>query len=209
MLSGAFIPDAFDTAAGVVVADSENGEIQCVKPPMTKSAKDPRPRSRGKATRRLIRSLGVAVLLTWPARPHAQPPPEAATSNGFSPLDEITAANVKQLVAAFTFRTGKPGAHTSAPLAVGNVLLVLTPFPHTLFGLDLAKPNASVKWTHAPRPNHLAEGLTCCGAPTGGIAAQDGRVYLNSLDGQEVHLPRKTAKCSGMPPWHIRKPVRP
>ncbi|HEY0423778.1 MAG TPA: PQQ-binding-like beta-propeller repeat protein [Rhodopila sp.] len=131
---------------------------------------------------RPIPALCIAFLLAWPAQPHAQP--EAAPDEGFSPLDEITPANVKQLVAAFTFRTGKPRAHTSAPLAVGDVLLVLTPFPHTLFGLDLTQPNAPVKWTYAPRPNHLAEGLTCCGAPTGGIAAQDGRIYLNSLDGQ-------------------------
>jgi lanthanide-dependent methanol dehydrogenase len=138
------------------------------------------------------------IVLTWSTQSPAQSLPEAA-DNGFSPIDEITPANAVRLVNTFTFRTGKAGAHTAAPLASGDTLFVLTPFPHTLFALDLATPDHPVKWTYTPPSNGIAEGLTCCGAPTGGMAIKDDRIFLTTLDGRVIAL----EQAFGRPIWNV------
>ena len=131
----------------------------------------------------------VVAVLAAPCRLLAQvQPSDTVPCNGFSSLKEVNAANVGKLTLAFTFRTGSPGAHTSAPLAAGGMLLVLTPFPHTLFALDLARPGASVRWHYTPAADGIANGLTCCAAATGGVAVAGDRVFLNTLDGHTVAL---------------------
>jgi len=117
--------------------------------------------------------------------------PQLATAQpdpGFSRLDEITVENAGRLVPAWSFRTGTPGAHATAPLIAGDTLFVLTPFPHTLFALDLTRPGAAVKWRYMPPPDRTADGLTCCDAATGGLAASGDRLYLNTLDGHTISL---------------------
>lgn len=141
------------------------------------------------------RIFWLLIIFARPLSALAEPQPaDKPVESGFSPLDEITPANVGQLAIAFTFRTGVPGAHTSAPLLAGDMLMVLTAFPHKLYALDLTKPGVPVKWIYAPKANGVAEGLTCCGAPTGGLSAGDGRVYLSTLDGHVVALDRANGK---------------
>lgn len=131
----------------------------------------------------------LLVVLICPRPILAEPrPTQESSDSGFSRLDEITPSNVGQLAVVFTFRTGAPGAHTASPVLAGDTLLVLTPFPHKAYALDVAKPGVPVKWAYAPNSDGTAEGLTCCGAPEGGLAASDGRVYLNTLDGHSVAL---------------------
>ncbi|MFL5285524.1 MAG: PQQ-binding-like beta-propeller repeat protein, partial [Rhodopila sp.] len=131
----------------------------------------------------------LGIVLTCVGLPPAQPvSAQETTENGYSTLTEITSANVGQLKLAWSFRTGAPGSHTSSPLPLADRLLVLTPFPHTLFALDLTRPGAPVAWRYTPSANGTAEGLSCCGGPTGGIAADAGRVFLNTLDGHVVAL---------------------
>ncbi len=149
---------------------------------------------------RLARLVCLLILLSCLSRLLVQPGfADAAAENGFSALDEVTAANVSRLAVAFTFRTGAPGAHTSAPLPAGDTLLVLTPFPHKLYALDLTKSDAPVRWAYTPTPNEVAEGLTCCGAPTGGMAASGDRVYLSTLDGNVIALD----PASGQVIWNV------
>jgi lanthanide-dependent methanol dehydrogenase len=129
----------------------------------------------------------LLTLLTPCALAQVQPPADDP-GNGYSDLDDVTVANVSTLELAFSLRTGNTGAHTTAPLVAGGTLLVLTPFPHTLYALDLTQPGPSVKWHYTPAADRTADGLTCCGAPTGGIAMAGDKVFLNTLDGHGTAL---------------------
>ncbi len=142
------------------------------------------------------RMVPLVLLALLTVRPALAQGPE----NGFSPLDEITTGNVGRLAVAFTSRTGAPGAHTAAPLAAGDLLLVLTPFPHRLFALDWHRPGAPVRWRYDPAADETAAGLVCCGEPTGGIAVQGDRVYLNTLDDHVIALDRATGRVI----WDVR-----
>ena len=91
----------------------------------------------------------------WPmaARDHA--------STRYSPLGDITAANVKDLKVAWTFDTGIPKGQEAAPVVVGATMYLVTPFPNKVYALDLAKPGAPVKWRYAPEPVRAAQGVAC------------------------------------------------
>src|ERR1700704_2229934 len=67
----------------------------------------------------------------WPmaARDHA--------STRFSPLDQISPANVATLKLAFTFSTGVLRGHEAAPIVVGSTMFIVTPYPNVVYALDL------------------------------------------------------------------------
>ncbi len=48
----------------------------------------------------------------------------------YSPLDQITAANVARLRVAWSFSDGTPYGHEAAPLVVGDTMYIVTPFPN-------------------------------------------------------------------------------
>jgi lanthanide-dependent methanol dehydrogenase len=128
----------------------------------------------------------------------ASDPPSAQTR--FSDLSEVNADNVAGLKLAFAFRTGSPGGHGAEPQVMGGTLLVLTPFPHTLFALDLrADAMGRVKWTYRPAPNFRAEALATAKAVSEGPTVTGGRVYLNTLDGHTVALDAETGRVA----WDI------
>ena len=55
----------------------------------------------------------------------------------FSKLNQINAANVRKLQVAWTFSTGVLRGHEGGPLVVGDTMYVHTPFPNTVYALDL------------------------------------------------------------------------
>src|SRR3954469_20841976 len=69
----------------------------------------------------------------------------------YSGLDEINAANAKNLKVAWTFSTGVNRGHEAAPLVVGDTMYVVTPFPNILYALDL-KEGGKTKWKYEPEP---------------------------------------------------------
>ncbi|MEO8974372.1 MAG: PQQ-dependent dehydrogenase, methanol/ethanol family, partial [Casimicrobiaceae bacterium] len=48
----------------------------------------------------------------------------------YSPLDQITAANVAKLRIAWSFSDGTSNGHEAAPLVVGDTMYLVTPFPN-------------------------------------------------------------------------------
>src|SRR3954468_2132945 len=66
---------------------------------------------------------------TMPAKNYA--------STGFSGLAEITATNAKTLHPVATFSTGVLRGHEAAPIVVGSTMYIVTPFPNTVYALDL------------------------------------------------------------------------
>src|SRR3954469_21692626 len=112
----------------------------------------------------------------------------------YSELAEITAGNVAKLVPAFTFSTGVKRGHEAAPLVVGSTMYVVTPFPNTLYALDLTQPGARVKWRYDPHPDVSAPGVACCDVVNRGAAFGAGKVVYNTLDGQTVAVDAITGK---------------
>jgi len=55
----------------------------------------------------------------------------------YSQLDQINAQNVQNLRPVWSFSTGVLRGHEGAPLVIGDVMYVHTPFPNNVFALDL------------------------------------------------------------------------
>ena len=113
----------------------------------------------------------------------AQAPAGPAQGDG-----DIDVESVGRLQLVFSFRTGSPHGHAGAPQVDGDTLFVLTPFPHTLFALDIRRPGAPAKWRYAPKADGAAEGLACCDTINMGPVVANGRVFLNTLDGHTIAL---------------------
>jgi PQQ-dependent dehydrogenase (methanol/ethanol family) len=100
----------------------------------------------------------------------------------------MTPANVPRLQLVFSFRTDSAGAHTAAPQVDANTLFVLTPFPHTIYALDLTQSKSLITWRYTPPANGAAAGLQCCGAPSGGMTLAGNHVLLATQDGHVTAL---------------------
>src|ERR1700709_920766 len=97
-------------------------------------------------------------------------PAKNTASTRFSALTEITPANAARLAPAFTFRTGLGKGEEAAPLVLGGAMYIVTPYPNTLFALDLPKPGAPVKWRFDPHPQPASQGVACCDVVNRGAA---------------------------------------
>lgn len=87
-------------------------------------------------------------------------PAKNYASTRYSEQDQINTGNVRDLQVAFTFSTGIDRGHEAAPLVVGGTMYIVTPYPNSLFALDLTKPGAPVKWSFDPRPAASAQVLS-------------------------------------------------
>ncbi len=112
-------------------------------------------------------------------------------STRFSSLSEINKANVNRLKLQFTFDTGLKKGEEAAPLVVGTTMYIVTPFPNTLYALDLTKPAAPLKWRFDPDPLAFSQGMACCDVVNRGAAYADGKVVFNTLDGQTIAVAAK------------------
>lgn len=115
-------------------------------------------------------------------------------STRFSPLNQITPANASKLVPVVTFDTGVHAGHESGPLVVGDTMYVVTPWPNYVFALDLTRPGAPVRWRYAPAPEQAAQGMACCDGVNRGLAYDNGRLYLNTLDAQTIAIDAATGR---------------
>lgn len=114
-------------------------------------------------------------------------------STRFSGLGQITTQNVRNLRLAWSFSTGQLRGHEAAPLVVNNTMYVVTPFPNVLFALDLTR-NGALAWKFEPNPNPAAQGVACCDVVNRGAAYGDGKIFINTLDGQTVAVNAETGK---------------
>src|SRR3954465_12022222 len=104
--------------------------------------------------------------------------------NRYSSLDQINAGNVASLKLAFSFSMGAGRGQEAAPIIAGDTLFIVTPFPNTVYALDLTKPGASVKWRFDPKPDPASRGVACCDHVNRGAAYADGKLFFNTLDDQ-------------------------
>ena len=95
----------------------------------------------------------------------------------FSKLSQINASNVKKLQVAWTFSTGVLRGHEGGPLVVGDVMYVHTPFPNTVYALDL-NHDGKILWKYEPRQDPNVIPIMCCDTVNRGVAYADGTAEL-------------------------------
>ncbi|MGM9490796.1 methanol/ethanol family PQQ-dependent dehydrogenase [Ideonella sp. YS5] len=112
----------------------------------------------------------------------------------YSPLALINQSNASRLTLAFSFDTGSSKGHEAAPLVVGDTMYLVTPYPNTVYALDLRQGKGKVKWKFDPQPAPHSQGVACCDVVNRGAAYADGRLFFNTLDGQAIALETATGK---------------
>lgn len=114
----------------------------------------------------------------------------------FSALDQINAGNVAKLKLAWSFSVGANRGQEAAPLVIGGVMYVVGPYdgphPNQVFALDAA--TGDLKWSYAPKPEPAAKGVACCDVVSRGLAYDNGRIFLNTLDDHMVALDAKSGQ---------------
>jgi PQQ-dependent dehydrogenase (methanol/ethanol family) len=135
-------------------------------------------RSSGDDARRADSTMRVAMAdsASWPSYGRDY------TNQRFSPLAQITPANVSGLKPAWTYKTGLPHAFETSPIVVGGTMYISTPLNHVV-ALDAR--TGQKKWEYAAE---LGPTVFCCGSVNRGVAVYDGRVFMGQLDGKLVAL---------------------
>ena len=115
-------------------------------------------------------------------------PAKDFASSRFSTLDQINSLNAAQLKLAFTFSTGTTRGLEAAPIVVNNTMYIVTPWPNTVYALDLTRPGAPMKWAFNPNPSPASKGVACCDWVNRGGVYSDGKFFFNTLDGNTIAL---------------------
>jgi len=136
----------------------------------------------------LVCSLATAATGDWPMAAHDH------AGTRYSPLTEITQANVARLTLAWSFSTGTSKGQEGAPIVADGTMFVVTPFPDRVIAFDVTRPGAHVKWTFEPKPDPHAQGVACCDVVNRGAAYDQGRVFLATLDDQVLALDAASGK---------------
>ncbi|MDR4307835.1 methanol/ethanol family PQQ-dependent dehydrogenase [Chelatococcus sambhunathii] len=120
------------------------------------------------------------------------------SNHRFSKLDEINASNVKKLQVAWTFSTGVLRGHEGAPLVIGNMMYVHTPFPNNVFALNLDE-GGKIVWKYEPKQDPSVIPVMCCDTVNRGLAYADNTIFLHQADTTVVALDAKT----GQKKWSV------
>jgi lanthanide-dependent methanol dehydrogenase len=113
----------------------------------------------------------------------------------FSPLNQITRDNVKNLHPAWTMSTGTLRGHEGNPLVINNVMYVHTSFPNKVYALDLTKEGAPQIWAFTPEQPTDVIPIACCDVVNRGLAYHpSGKLYIELLSGDLLALDAKTGK---------------
>jgi PQQ-dependent dehydrogenase (methanol/ethanol family) len=132
----------------------------------------------------------------WPMAPRDY------ANTRFSPLDQINTNNVGDLGLAWSFSLGGDRGQEAAPLVINNTMYVVGPYwgvhPNQVFALDAT--TGDLKWSYAPQQNPAAKGVACCDVVTRGLAYDNGKVFLATLDDYLVAIDAGTGRAL----WHTK-----
>jgi len=107
---------------------------------------------------------------------------------GYSPLEQINAGNVKELVPVWTFSTGVVEGHQAPPMVNNGVMFVSTPQNQVL---ALEAKSGELLWRYK---RELPEDLLQLHPTNRGVGLYEDKVYLATLDAHVVALDAKTGK---------------
>jgi alcohol dehydrogenase (cytochrome c) len=111
----------------------------------------------------------------------------------YSSLKQITTENVGKLSLAWSFSTGVLRGHEGAPLVIGDVMYLHTPFPNIVYALDLNN-DGKILWKYEPKQDPAVVPVMCCDTVNRGLAFADGKIFLAQADTTLVALDAKTGK---------------
>lgn len=127
-------------------------------------------------------------------------PAKNTAGTRYSELSEINTQNVNRLQVAFTFSTGVNKGHEGAPLIVGGLMFIVSPYPNIVYALDLTRPGGPLKWQYNPKPDASAQGVACCDVVNRGPTYSNGRLFFTTLDAHVVALDADT----GREIWNVK-----
>ncbi len=111
----------------------------------------------------------------------------------YSTLKQITTENVSKLAPAWSFSTGVLRGHEGAPLVLGDVMYIHTPFPNLVYALDL-NHDGKILWKYEPKQDPAVVPVMCCDTVNRGLAYADGKIFLAQADTTLVALDAKSGK---------------
>lgn len=112
------------------------------------------------------------------------------TNQRWSPLTQITAANVGQLSLAWVDHSGIPHASETGPVVVDGVMYYTTALNHVI-AVDAETGHR--KWEYAyDYAGHTV--VDCCSTNNKGVAVYGGRVFMGTLDARLVAIDANTGK---------------
>ena len=111
----------------------------------------------------------------------------------YSSLKQITTENVGKLSLAWSFSTGVLRGHEGAPLVIGDVMYMHTPFPNIVYALDLNN-DGKILWKYEPKQDPAVVPVMCCDTVNRGLAFADGKIFLAQADTTLVALDAKSGK---------------
>ncbi len=111
----------------------------------------------------------------------------------YSSLKQITTENVSKLAPAWSFSTGVLRGHEGAPLVLGDVMYIHTPFPNVVYALDL-NHDGKILWKYEPKQDPAVVPVMCCDTVNRGLAYADGKIFLAQADTTLIALDAKSGK---------------
>lgn len=120
----------------------------------------------------------------WPA------PGGGLRNEGFSPLTQINAGNIQELVPVWMYSTGIEGAMETSPVVVGNTLYATTAGGRVL---ALNAATGEELWTYDPAPQTVT---LCCGPINRGVSVWGDMVYVASLDARLLALHARSGELA-------------
>jgi alcohol dehydrogenase (cytochrome c) len=116
-------------------------------------------------------------------------------SNRYSPLTQITPANVRNLNLAWVYQSPVAGSWQSTPIVVDGIMY-LTQRPNDVLAMDAA--TGRVFWIY--RHTNAPELVVCCGGNNRGVAVLGETLFMGTLDAHLIALDVR----SGRPLWKTR-----
>ncbi len=116
-------------------------------------------------------------------------------SQRYSDLKQINTATAAKLHPVWTFSTGVLRGHEGGPLVIGDIMYVSTPFPNTVFALDL-NHEGRIVWKYEPKQDSNVIPVMCCDTVNRGVAYGGGLIFLHQADTTLVALDAKTGKVA-------------
>jgi len=103
--------------------------------------------------------------------------------------NQINTGNVAKLKPAFTFQTAVLESMETAPIVINGVMFLTTSYNH-VYAVDAATGDEFWHYKHKMGPITTF----CCGPNNRGVAIENDRVFMGTLDAKLVALDAKTGK---------------
>ncbi len=120
-------------------------------------------------------------------------------SQRYSDLKQINTTTAAKLHPVWTFSTGVLRGHEGGPLVIGDMMYLSTPFPNTVFALDL-NHEGRIVWKYEPKQDSNVIPVMCCDTVNRGVAYGGGMIFLHQADTTLVALDAKTGKVA----WTVK-----